>query len=67
MTNLYEFKEHNLMIRGEKDDLLNFAIAIREAAMEGTLSDLAYQIEYEFDVDSIRTINEDIMRRYKNV
>lgn len=59
MVKLYTFKEHALTITGEERDLLNLAQAIRESSQnEGTLSDLAYQIEYAFDVDGIRS--EDI-------
>lgn len=53
---LYTFREHALIVTGEKHDLLSLAQAIRESSQnEGTLSDLAFQIEYEFDVDGIRS------------
>lgn len=55
---LYTFREHALIITGEERDLLSLADAIRQSDQnEGTLADLAYQIEYEFDVDGIRTVD----------
>lgn len=39
----YRFQEHNLVIEGEKDDLLYIAELLRNA--EGTVGDLRYQIE----------------------
>ena len=54
---IYEFKEHAFCVRGEKRDLLYLAELLRNA--EGTLGDLRYQIEYEFDVDGIRSANEE--------
>lgn len=54
---LYEFKEHPLTIRGEKNDMLDFVNAVRKSNTEGTLSDLAYKIEYAFDIDSLRSRN----------
>lgn len=58
-ANTYEFREHNFTVRGEKKDLLDFADAVRGSETEGTLADLAYQIEYAFDVDNIRSMNEE--------
>lgn len=59
-VNLYTFMENALTITGEKEDLLSLAQAIRESSQnEGTLSDLAFQIEYEFDVDGIRSEDTD--------
>lgn len=57
--NIYEFKEHSLTLRGEKKDMLDFVNAVRESNTDGTLSDLAYTIEYAFDIDSIRSTNEE--------
>ena len=60
MTKLYTFREHALVITGEEHDLLSLALAIRESSQnEGTLADLAYQIEYAFDVDGIRSEDTD--------
>lgn len=58
MVQLYEFQEHALYIQGEKNDLIALAEILREAGAEGTLGDLCYQIEYEFDIDGIKTENE---------
>lgn len=51
----YRFMENDIDIKGEKRTLITLAKALREAEIEGTLSDLAYQIEYEFDIDGIRS------------
>lgn len=55
---MYEFGEHNLCVRGEKHHLLELAEKLREADVEGSWADLVYQIEYEFDVDGIRSLDE---------
>ena len=55
---IYEFEEHSLFIKGEKEDLIQLARIIRDAGTEGTISDIAYQIEYTFDLDSVRTIDD---------
>lgn len=55
---LYEFQEHDFFVKGEKHHLIELAEMLREAGVEGTLGDLAYQIEYEFDIDGIRSENE---------
>lgn len=54
-TKIYRFKEHNLIIQGEKQDILYLAELLREA--EGTVGDLRYQIEYAFDIDGVRSYN----------
>lgn len=51
----YRFMENDIDIKGEKHNLIALAKALREAEVDGTLSDLAYQIEYEFDVDGVRS------------
>lgn len=56
---LYQFQEHDLFVKGEKHHLIELAEKLREANVEGTLSDLVYQIEYEFDIDDIRSIDEE--------
>ena len=50
-TEIYRFQEHNLVIEGEKDDLIHLAELLRYA--EGTIGDLRYQIEREFNIDGI--------------
>lgn len=54
---LYEFQEHAFQVKGEKHDLIALAEILREAGAEGTLGDLCYQIECEFDIDGLRTEN----------
>ena len=56
---LYEFRENDVYIKAEEHTLIALAKALREAEVEGTLSDLAYQIEYEFDIDGIRSEDEE--------
>ena len=56
---LYQFQEHDLFVKGEKHHLIKLAEKLREANVEGTLGDLAYQIEYEFDIDGIRSLDEE--------
>ena len=56
---LYEFQEHDFFVKGEKHHLIELAKKLREAEVEGTLSDLVYKIEYEFDIDGIRSIDEE--------
>jgi len=51
----YIFCENDIEIKAEKHTLIALAKALREAEVEGTLSDLAYQIEYEFDIDGVRS------------
>lgn len=51
----YEFRENDIEIKAERHTLIALAKALREAEVEGTLSDLAYQIEYEFDIDGVRS------------
>ena len=51
----YQFQENDIEIKAEDHTLIALAEALREAEVEGTLSDLAYQIEYFFDIDSVRS------------
>ena len=51
----YQFNENDIEIKAEEHTLIALAKALREAQVEGTLSDLAYQIEYEFDIDGVRS------------
>ena len=54
----YQFRENDIEIKAEEHTLIALAKALREANVEGTLSDLAYQIEYEFDIDGVRSEDE---------
>ena len=54
-TKIYRFKEHNLIIQGEEQDILYLAELLREA--EGTVGDLRYQIECAFEIDGVRRYN----------
>jgi hypothetical protein len=60
----YRFMENDIDIKGEKHTLIALAKALREAEVEGTLSDLAYQIEYEFDIDGVRSDDEGRWEEY---
>lgn len=51
----YLFMENDVYIKAEEHTLIALARALREAQVEGTLSDLAYQIEYFFDIDGIQS------------
>jgi hypothetical protein len=55
----YQFNENDIEIKAEEHTLIALAKALREANVEGTLSDLAYQIEYEFDIDGVRSEDEE--------
>ncbi len=55
MAKIYTFRENDLTVSGEKHHLIDLAIQLRKAGIEGTWSDLVYQIEYEFDIDNVRT------------
>lgn len=59
MIKIYEFREHDLVVKGEKHHLVELAEALRNSEVEGTLSDLVYKIEYEFDIDEIRTLDNE--------
>ena len=54
---IYRFKEHAFVVEGEKHDMLYLAELLRDA--EGTLGDLRYQIEYAFDIDGVRSEDEE--------
>ena len=62
----YMFVENDIQLIAEKHTLVDLARMLREAQVEGTWSDLAFQIEWEFDVDGIRSECEedDIDRLY---
>ena len=55
----YRFMENDIDIKAEEHTLIALAKALRDAEVEGTLSDLAYQIEYEFNIDGIRSEDEE--------
>ena len=59
MVKIYRFQEHDVVVQGEAHHLLELAEFMRENFIEGTWSDLIYQIEYAFDVDGIRSENDD--------
>ena len=61
---IYHFRENDMKISGEKHHLIELARALREAEVEGTLSDLAYQIEYEFDIDGVRSYDNEYDNKY---
>ena len=52
---IYTFRENDVIVSGEKHHLVELAEKLREVGIEGTWSDLIYQIEYEFDIDGVRT------------
>ena len=51
----YKFIENDIEITAEEHTLIALVVALRQAEIEGTWSDLAYQIEYAFDIDGVRT------------
>lgn len=55
----YKFAENDIEVIAEEHTLIALAKALREVQVEGTLSDLAYQIEYEFDIDGVRSEDEE--------
>ena len=55
----YEFRENDIELKAEEHTLIDLARMLREANVEGTWSDLAFQIEWAFDVDGIRSQCED--------
>lgn len=55
----YQFNENDVEIKAEEHTLIALAKALREANVEGTLSDLAYQIEYAFDIDGVRSYDDE--------
>lgn len=51
----YKFTENDIEVIAEEHTLIALAKALRASEVEGTWSDLAYQIEYAFDIDGVRT------------
>lgn len=56
ITQKYTFEEHDVTVSGEKHHMVELARALN--GVEGTWGDIRYQIEYEFDIDGIRTEDE---------
>ena len=63
---IYEFQENDVCVRGEKHHLIELAQKLRETEVEGTLSDLAYQIEYAFDIDGVRSMDGEYVPSSEN-
>ena len=55
----YKFIENDIELIAEEHTLIALAEMLREAGVEGTWGDLVYQIEYAFDIDGIRSENEE--------
>ena len=55
----YKFQENDIEIVAEKHTLIALAEMLREVQVEGTWSDLVYQIEYAFDIDGVRSEDEE--------
>ena len=55
MAQTYTFRENDITLTAEKDTLIDLAEQLRKVGIEGTWSDLVFQIEYEFNVDGIRS------------
>jgi hypothetical protein len=55
----YMFVENDIQLIAEEHTLIALAKALREAQVEGTWGDLAYQIEYAFDIDDVRSEDEE--------
>lgn len=54
MPRIYTFRENDITISAEKQTLIDLAEQLRKVGIEGTWSDLCFQIEYEFNIDGIR-------------
>ena len=54
----YKFTENDIEVIAEEHTLIDLANALRLAQVEGTWSDLAYQIEYAFDIDGVRSADD---------
>ena len=55
MAKIYTFRENDITVSGEQHHLIELAEKLREVGIEGAWGDLVYQIEYEFDIDEVRT------------
>lgn len=54
----FKFRENDIEIIAEEHTLIDLAEMLRRADVEGTWSDLVYQIEYAFDIDGVRSADE---------
>lgn len=54
----HKFRENDIELIAEEHTLIALAEILREAQVEGTWSDLVYQIEYAFDIDGVRSADE---------
>ena len=50
---VYVFTENGFTVSGDEFQLRELAYLLRDA--EGTIGDLRYQIEYEFDIGGVRS------------
>jgi hypothetical protein len=60
----FTFREHDVQITGERHHLEELAELLRRADVDGTLGDLVYKIEYAFDIDGIRSEDEENLTEY---
>ena len=59
MAKIYTFTENDITLTAEKHTLIDLAEQLRKVGIEGTWSDLVYQIEYEFDIDGVNDYDFD--------
>lgn len=64
MIKIYEFREHDMKISGEENHMVELTEIVRFAQYMGmdistTLTDLVYKIEYAFDIDGIRSLDDE--------
>ena len=55
----YKFIENDIELIAEERTLIALAEMLREVGVEGTWGDLVYQIEYAFDIDGVRSEDEE--------
>lgn len=55
---IYEFCNYLLTVWGTTQDMLDFAEVLRDA--EGPVGDLRYKIEFAFNIDSVRSENDEV-------
>lgn len=53
---IFEFRKHDVVVKGEEHHLIELVKMLRSADVEGTWADLIYQIEYFFNVDSLAEV-----------
>ena len=61
----YKFTENDIEVIAEEHTLIALAKALREAQVAGTWSDLAYQIEYAFDIGGVRSEDEESQLKHQ--